>query len=313
MIKNEYAFYVNPKFDTEFRGGIRSHEDIEDWFHASFDKLSDIGEGERDYARLSERLLLENKKDFLIWDDSLKSAEMTFFADQLPICGPSVDFCCGYAFWTSHVFGKIDVGVDLFPDEGGYKRPIEGFVKRDFIDNTYRSVLRADVTGTLPLPSESFQTVVSVCALEHIDRADLVLKNMFRILKPGGKLLISLQTDKFIEKIAEIFNDDYTKWFRNAYNLHTDRTWSAWRSLVEQSGFSIQSSRFIFSPEDTALHALSYWKNPVQPILGNLKLENAIQEIPKLRQHYFEQVKRWCRAEVPADQASIVCFVCTKI
>ena|SRR3990167_1808468 len=312
MKENKHQFYVNSKFDPDFQEGVCSENQIQSWFSSSVDKLSDAGQGEKDYAQLSERLLLENKKNFLVWDDLLKSGEMTFFADQSPIIGPSVDFCCGYAFWTSHIFGKIDCGVDLFSDEGGYNRSIEGFVERDFIRNTYRSVLKADVASDLPLPSDYFQTVVSVCALEHIERADLVLQNMFRILKPGGKLLISLQTDKYIQKFAEIFNPVYTQRCRDAYNMHIDRSWQTWKSLIEQAGFSIQASRFYFSQDETALHALSFWENPTNPIFSQLKLEKFMREIPELRNHYFEQVKRWCRTEVPADQASLVCFVCTK-
>ena len=312
MKANSYQFYVNPQIDSNFQSGTCSENQIKTWFTTFKDKLSDVVHGEKDYVKLSKRLLLENKKDFLLWDDLLKCGEMTFFADHSPIEGPSIDFCCGYAFWTSYIFGKIDCGVDLFSDSGGYNRTIEGFAKQDFIRNTYRSVLKSDVTGNLPLPSNFFRTVVSVCALEHIERADLALQNMYRILKPGGTLLISLQTDKYIQKFTEIFNSTYVQRFRDDYNMHIDRSWESWKLLIERSGFNIQSTRFYFSKDETAMHALSFWEKPTNPIFNQLQLGKLIREVPEVCEHYFEQVRRWCSTEASADQASLVCFSCTK-
>ncbi len=312
MQQDKYEFHVNKMFDQNFLSGLCASETIQNWFLTSLDKLSDAAEGEKDFANLSERLLFEKKKDFLIWDDLLKCAEMSFFADQLPIYGPSIDFCCGYAFWTSRIFGKIDLGIDLFSDSGSYNRSIQGFVEKNFIDNAYRSVLRANVAGFLPLPSNSFQTIVSVCALEHIDRVDLVLGNMFRLLKPNGKLLVSLQTDKQMKKFEEIFHPSYMQQFRDMYSMHVDRSWQTWQELIEQAGFKILDTRFAFSQEDTESYALLSWNNHANPLFKQLSLPTLINTVPELRRHYFEQVRSWGKTPVSADEASLVCFVCTK-
>lgn len=307
-----YKFFVQTSFDPDFAGGIMDGRQIRDWLVSKASGMSDAVPGERDFAALSERLLLEGQKDLLVWDDLLKAAEMTYFADQTPLKGPSIDFCCGYGFWTSRILGKIDVGVDLFPDDGSYQRSIEGFVDKGFIGAAYRSVLQADVTGELPLPDGFFESVLAVCSLEHIDSVEKVLATMFRILKPGGKAYLSLQTNRYIEKFEEIFHPSYVEWVREAFTIHRDRTWKEWDELVRKAGFTIEDRRFILSGQETALKALMYWKDPFNPAVGELGLERAVKDIPEFRRYYYDKVRYWSRREVEPDQASIVCLTCTK-
>jgi SAM-dependent methyltransferase len=246
----------------------------------------------------------------LIWDDALKAGEMTFFAEQVPMKGPSIDFCCGYGFWTSRIIGKIDIGVDLFPDEGSYMRSIQGFIEKNFIQGAYRSVLKADVAEALPLPDNFFNSIVSICSLEHIDRVENVLQTMARIVKPGGFAYLSLQTNRYIEVFEKIFNPEYVRWVRETFALHWDRSWQTWEDLIQQAGLIIEKRRFLLSEKATALKALSYWENPFAPLLGELNLEQAVKQIPQFRNHYYKLVRQWSIQQVDPDEASIVCFVC---
>lgn len=309
---SRFKFFVQPGFDSEFVGGYLDGQQIHGWLRSKAPAMSDAISGETDFAVLSERLLLEGEKDFLVWDDLLKAAEMTYFADQTPLKGPSIDFCCGYGFWTSRILGKIDVGVDLFPETGSYQRSIEGFVDKGFIGGAYRSVLQADVTAELPLPDNFFESVVAVCSLEHIDRVENVLATITRILKPGGKVYLSLQTNCYIKKFEEIFHPSYVEWVREAFAIHQDRTWEEWDELVSQAGLTIESHRFILSEDETALKALMYWKDPFAPAAGELGLERAVKKIPEFRRFYFDKVRYWSRREVEPAQASIVCLTCTR-
>ncbi len=51
----------------------------------------------------------------------------------------------------------------------------------------------------VPEASESFEHVFANCSLEHMDQLDAVLAEIYRCLKPGGSLLCSVVTDRFIE------------------------------------------------------------------------------------------------------------------
>ncbi|MBU1040868.1 MAG: class I SAM-dependent methyltransferase [Proteobacteria bacterium] len=307
-----FKFAVQPQFAPEAPGGLLKGQIIHDWLQSQALAMSDAAPGEQDFTALSERLLLSGQKDFLIWDDLLKAAEMSYFADQTPLKGPSIDFCCGFGFWTSRILGKIDVGVDLFPEKGAYARTVEEFVSRGFIGGAYRSVLQADVTGPLPLPDDFFESIISVCSLEHIERADKVLATMARILKPGGRAYFSLQTGRYIETFEEIFHPDYVNWVRESFTIHVDRTWREWEDMLGQAGLTIEHRRFVLSEREMKLKALTYWKNPFAPVLGELELGQAVKDIPEFRRHYYDKVRQWSRSEVDPDEASIVCFTCRK-
>jgi SAM-dependent methyltransferase len=51
----------------------------------------------------------------------------------------------------------------------------------------------------IPEADSSFDHVFANCSLEHMDQLDEVLAEIFRCLKPGGSLLCSVVTDRFVE------------------------------------------------------------------------------------------------------------------
>jgi ubiquinone/menaquinone biosynthesis C-methylase UbiE len=51
----------------------------------------------------------------------------------------------------------------------------------------------------VPEPGESFDHVFANCSLEHMDDLDGVLDEVFRCLKPGGTLLCSVVTNRFVQ------------------------------------------------------------------------------------------------------------------
>ena len=60
------------------------------------------------------------------------------------------------------------------------------------MENDVREKVRfmyGDASKTLPFPSECFDVVISMDSMNHINHRDNVLKEFFRVLKKGGKLL----------------------------------------------------------------------------------------------------------------------------
>jgi SAM-dependent methyltransferase len=81
---------------------------------------------------------------------------------------------------------RIDVGID----------PAFASVREAHDAGVYRMALACGGQA-LPFADGSFPTVVSNCVLEHIPPLDETLREIHRVLAPGGKLIITVPSDKF--------------------------------------------------------------------------------------------------------------------
>lgn len=87
----------------------------------------------------------------------------------------------------------------------------------------------------MPLPNESFDTVLSAEVLEHVPDPEKALREIHRVLRPGGKLVITIPHLMYLHNEPNDFYR-YTK-----YGL---------RTLLERVGFTVeylQPSGSIFS------------------------------------------------------------------
>jgi SAM-dependent methyltransferase len=62
----------------------------------------------------------------------------------------------------------------------------------------YRKVYVAPA-DQVPVADEAFDNVFANCSLEHMNHLDAVLAEIYRYLKPGGSLLCSVVTDRFLQ------------------------------------------------------------------------------------------------------------------
>lgn len=53
------------------------------------------------------------------------------------------------------------------------------------------TLLAADVTKRLPFDDASLDQVTSLAVIEHVDHPEAVLSECFRVLKPGGRLIMT--------------------------------------------------------------------------------------------------------------------------
>ncbi|SDM87336.1 class I SAM-dependent methyltransferase [Sediminibacillus halophilus] len=106
------------------------------------------------------------------------------------ISGRVLDLSCGAGYGT-HMIAKEKknlieevVGIDIDPEiieyaKGAYYHPQSSFQLADATDETLVNKLG------------HFDTIVSFETLEHIAEEEKLLNNYYRLLKPGGTLLVS--------------------------------------------------------------------------------------------------------------------------
>ena len=176
---------------------------------------------------------------------------------------PVLDVGCGDGFFAQAVFGDtLEAGIDLDPSE----------VKKAVRRGAYGKVFQGDVTH-MDLAKAGFRTVISNCAVEHIPDIDAALSEISRVLKPGGRLIITVPSeyfngDSFFQKIFRGFGfNRAAQWYNRALNSvlkhhHVDdhRVWAA---RFEKAGLSME--RFEYIVPRKVFYAYERWLLPAIP------------------------------------------------
>jgi len=105
------------------------------------------------------------------------------------IKGPVLDMACGDGVFTSCVFPeRFEAGFDLAIDDLNKAKKA----------GTHKALARGSAYD-IPFKSGQFQTVISVCAIEHMPELDSVLKETARVLKVGGRFVFTVPSVYFGE------------------------------------------------------------------------------------------------------------------
>lgn len=94
-----------------------------------------------------------------------------------------------------YLYGRIiDLGCGTRPFEKDILKHANEYIGVDW-GNTYHNLnaeIISDLNKPLPIPSSSFDHVVSFEVLEHLQEPLTMLSEAFRILKPGGSITLSV-------------------------------------------------------------------------------------------------------------------------
>lgn len=108
---------------------------------------------------------------------------------------------------------------------------------------------------TISLPDASFDKAVSLCVMEHLGRDEVVMSNVSRALKPGGRFVFSADS----LSIAGLTPAERER-HRTRYAVNTFYTIDIVREKLARSGFGMTAASYILSSQtDLRLFRLS-WK-----------------------------------------------------
>lgn len=164
---------------------------------------------------------------------------------------PLLDLGCGDGLIGQVLFGNeksVDVGLDPWADQ----------LRRAARSGVYRHVDLAD-GHHLPYGDGTFATVFSNSVLEHIPGVDLVVREVGRVLKPGGRFIFTVPSDVFRTLLDGYARRMETGDARGAeayaaavdarlehYHYHSP---AEWQHLLAAAGMRLTKARY-YMPEE---------------------------------------------------------------
>ena len=160
-------------------------------------------------------------------------------------------------------------------------------------------VKHGDLDGQLPYDDDSFDTVVCVEGLEHIENPANAIREFARLLKPQGTLVVSVPNIMNIEERLKWLFSGYTSHFKplsaeardaiaeefggmDEIALHVNPIgYSEIRYLLEKYGFAIESVH-IDKPKRNS------WA--FRPIVGVIRLVSRFSSDKKRRERWTEEL-----------------------
>ena len=211
----------------------------------------------------------------------IRSKEAYLFQGYLPLKHPVLDVGCGDGFFAKITFGdrglsrikngfsQIDVGLDVSGSRVEEARKL-GIYKKIVVYNG----------GKMPFPNNSFATVVSNCVLEHIPNLSFTLKEIQRVLKPGGLFLTTVMAAPWEEYLFGnlLLGDWYKKWMRRKQGHYHLCAHKEWKKLFTKAGFSTISCEGYLSKTSSRLIDIAHYLSI--PLLISYKLMGKWVPIP---------------------------------
>jgi GT2 family glycosyltransferase/SAM-dependent methyltransferase len=170
----------------------------------------------------------------------MRAVECSHLA-RLPFARPILDLGCGDGTFARILFNgvTIDAGVDADADE----------VERARRTQCYVDVQNARIER-LPFESGSFATAYSNCVLEHVEPLDAALKEIHRVVRPGGHLYLTVPSPRCttylfwtrllsrvgLRGVADWYANLTLRLFKAEHVMEAD----GWAEVLGRAGFAVE-------------------------------------------------------------------------
>lgn len=160
---------------------------------------------------------------------------------------PILDIGCGFGEFGTAFGKKLDMGIDTNPDDLAVCAR----------SGMYKNLTYADARE-MPFKNNTFGSIFSISTFEHIPHPEKVLKESYRVLKPGGILFLTLETDEVdsAKIFPKIFGKSYINSFNKMFHRHSLASKTKWVKMTESTGFVVDKTQDIISPQVTMLFDL---------------------------------------------------------
>jgi SAM-dependent methyltransferase len=258
----------------------------------------------------TERIVRAHLREMPLHRVLMRSIEARILS-ELTFPAPILDVGCGDGHFGSVLFPDgADVGLDP-----GVSDLAEARGRR-----VYRLLAGAD-SGAMPFSSAAFASVVSNCVFEHIPDIDATVREIARVLRPGGLFACTVIGQAFSDLLTDArawrrlglgrAHRAYLRWFnRKSIHFHFDPP-ETWTRRFEEAGLRVERWRYYLSPAAARAFHRSHYVS--LPHLAARRLTGRWVPLPGLTDNRFwlRRMRRWVDEPEPPI-GSCIAFVCTR-
>lgn len=231
---------------------------------------------------------------------SVEAQELAKYKLEKPI----LDIGCGFGEFGGIFFpSSVEVGIDINKKE----------ILQAAATGKYRKTVAVDARK-LPFPDNSFGTIISISTLEHIPNNYKVFKEAYRVLKPGGKFIITVPTSQLFNGllIVKILNSlnlknlshIYYRILNKAFKHVTLPSEASWLKQAKSVGFKIEKVQGTIPQSTLILWELCLpFALPSQ--VSKLLFGKRAVMAPKLKAKLFKPLTRYIKSD-PSFKANIL-------
>jgi 2-polyprenyl-3-methyl-5-hydroxy-6-metoxy-1,4-benzoquinol methylase len=135
--------------------------------------------------------------------------------------------------------------------------------------------IQSDLNFSLPEPENSFDVIVSVEVLEHLENPRAVFREFYRLLKPGGTLVLTTPNQESLRSyLSLLFGGHFAAFLGASYPAHiTALLRKDFDRICSESGFGIP--RFAYSGEGRIPKlTMWHWQNFLPFLNGRIFSDN---------------------------------------
>lgn len=179
---------------------------------------------------------------------ALKMYEFSIVDQHVRASGAAeiLDLCCGTGIQTQLLAraGRMVTGIDSDPQQ---IRDALWHVKRSWRKKSVNfEIARAE---KIPSKTHAFDAVVCLCALEHLPDPRIALAEIYRVLRPGGMVYLT------VDSLANVTDDELLYRHRRLYDVYNYFDIDGLTDILVAAGFRVESA-YPFLCSDAALAEL---------------------------------------------------------
>ena len=217
----------------------------------------------------SRDILWMHRRELPMFRALIRAIEHRLIVEQGKLARPLLDIGCGDGHFAQVTIKTADVGIDVFVPS------LQAAKRRGIYAH-----LDAASAWNIPYRDGVFATVLANCAVEHMPKLDQVFGEVARVLRPKGRFVFSVPTDRLNQNLliaqwldrvgAKGTASRYRNWFKRMQVHFHMYSPDEWQQRIEARGFKVICRRGYLSPQATHYLELGHYYGLPNLITHNL-------------------------------------------